>query len=237
MRVLLARPQGNAERTARRLAVRGHEAVIAPVLRIERTDEPPPSEKFAALILTSANAVPALASIASHLKDTPIFAVGERTGSAAAEAGFSDVRLADGDAASLAALTARTLPPDAKLLHVAGRERKPEPQESLVKAGFTVTTWAAYHALAAERLPRVACTSLHEGRLDAALHYSGRSASVLLGLAEAAGLMAPFLSLAHVCLSADAAAPLRAAGAQRFTVAERFDEDALLEALDRCAGS
>jgi uroporphyrinogen-III synthase len=237
MRVLLARPQAAAERTARRLAARGHEAVIAPVLRIVRTDAPPPSETFAAVILTSANAVPALASIAARSNDRPVFAVGERTGSAAAEAGFSDVRIADGDAASLAALIARTLPPDAKLLHVAGRERKPEPQKSLVKAGFTVTTWAAYHALAAERLPRVACTSLYEGRLDGALHYSRRSASVLLGLAEAVGLMAPFLALAHVCLSADAAAPLRGAGAPRFTIAERSDEDALLEALDRCAAN
>jgi uroporphyrinogen-III synthase len=214
--------------------VRGHEAVIAPILRIVRTDEPPPSDAFAAVILTSTNAVPALASIAP---DWPIFAVGERTGSAAAEAGLGDVRIADGDAASLAALIARTLPPDAKLLHVAGRERKPEPQESLNKAGFTVTTWAAYDALAAERLPRIACTSLHEGRLDAALHYSRRSAGVLLGLIKAAGLMAPFLSLAHVCLSADAAAPLRGAGARHFTVAERSDEDALLDALDHCAAN
>jgi uroporphyrinogen-III synthase len=236
MRVLVARPEADAERTARRLAERGHEAIIAPVLRIERTDEPPPSKGFAAVVLTSANAVPALATIATGAEHWPIFAVGERTGSAAAEAGFESVHVAGGDATSLAHLIARTLPPRAKLLHIVGRDHKSEPERSLAKAGFPVSTWVAYEAVAAERLPPVLCAALRGGGLDAALHYSRRSAAVLLDLATAAGLETPLLTLTHVCLSADAAAPLRSAGAQRLHIAECPDEGVLLTTLDRYAG-
>jgi uroporphyrinogen-III synthase len=236
MRVLVMRPETDAERTARRLAAHGHEAVIAPVLRIERTDEPPPSDAFAAVILTSANAVPALAAIAVRVKGLPIFAVGERTGSQAAEAGFADVRMADGDAASLAALIGRCLPPAARLLHVAGRERKAEPEASLAAAGFSVTTWVAYEAVTAECLPALAQIALGEGGLDTALHYSRRSAAVALALAARAGLIAPFLALTHLCLSTDTAAPLHEAGAEHVRVAERPDEDALLAKLDGCVG-
>jgi uroporphyrinogen-III synthase len=210
--------------------------VIAPVLRIERTDEPPPSNPFAAVILTSANAVPALATIAGRLDGLPIFAVGERTGSQAAEAGFADVRMADGDAASLAALIGASLPPRARLLHVAGRERKAEPEASLAAVGFSVSTWVAYEAIAAERLPMIAQSAFREAGLDAALHYSRRSAALALDLAADAALMAPFLALTHLCLSADTAAPLHEAGAEQVGVAERPDEDALLTALNGCAG-
>ncbi len=234
MRVLVTRPQPVAERTAQRLAARGHEAVLAPVLRIEATHEGPPSGDFAAIILTSANGVPALAPIAERMRAVPVFAVGERTGSAAAEAGFADVRTADGEAVSLAALITKSLPAAARLLRVAARERKPEPEASLTKAGFAIATWTAYEAVAAERLPAIAENAFRENRLGAVLHYSRRSAGVLLSLAGVAGVRAPFLALAQVCLSADTAAPLREAGAERVTIADRPSEDALLVALDGC---
>lgn len=233
MRVLVVRPQADAERSARRLAARGHEAVVAPVLRIDGTGEAPPPGTFQAVLLTSANAVPALASIAGRVRDAPIFAVGERTASAAAEAGFEKVWAADGDAASLCALIAQSVPPQTRLLHIVGRDRKPEPGASLAEAGFAVSVWTAYAAVAADRLPSTAEGALREGRLDAAIHYSRRSAGVLLDLAGAAGVREPLLALAHACLSADAAAPLRDAGAGHVSIADRPDEDALLAALDR----
>ena len=232
MRVLVTRPQADAERTARELAARGHEAVLAPVLRIAPTDQPPPGGPFDAIILTSANAVPALASLGAGAEGLPIFAVGERT-AVAAEGWGGEVRAADGDAVSLAGLVARTAPPYARLLHIAGLNRKPEPEATLSERGFAVVTWAAYEAIAAERLPDAGLHALGEGRL-AALHYSRRSAGIVLDLVKKAGLTARFLHIPHVCLSADTAAPLQAAGARVLTAA-RPDETSLLAALDECA--
>jgi uroporphyrinogen-III synthase len=233
MRVLVLRPQADADRTGRKLAARGHEPVVAPVLAIRQTGEPAPPGPFDAAILTSAHAVPALAAV-DWGRDVPVFAVGARTAAAATAAGFKDVRAAGGDAASLSALVDKSVPAGARLLHAAGRERKPEPDTSLTKAGFTVSTWIAYEAVAAERLPAAAENALREGRLDAALHFSRRSAGIALDLAGAAGVATPFLLMTHVCLSDDAAAPLRG-GAARLTIAERPDEEALFASLDRCA--
>jgi uroporphyrinogen-III synthase len=235
MRVLVTRPQEDAERTAQALAARGHEPVIAPVLRIEATGATP-SGSFDAAILTSANAVRALASLGGQTKTLLIFAVGERTASVAAEAGCRNVRTASGDAVSLAGLVARTALPGSRLLLIAGRDRKPEPEAALSAAGFKIAIWVAYEAVAAERLPEAAHLALQDGRLDAALHYSSRSASVLLGLISDAELSTRFCSLAHVCLSTDTAVPLRAAGARLVTVAAHPNEAALLAALEERAG-
>jgi uroporphyrinogen-III synthase len=233
MRVLVTRPQADAERTARELAARGHEAVLAPVLRIAPTDQEPPSGAFDAILLTSANAVPTLASLGAPVEDLPIFTVGERT--AAAAAGYRDVHTAEGDAASLAGLVARTAAPGARLLHIAGLNRKPDLEAALSARGFAVVTWVAYDAVAAERLPNAGLHALHDGQLDAALHYSRRSAGIVLDLVRSAGLTARLLDIPHVCLSADTAVPLQAAGA-RFVTAARPDETSLLAALDECVG-
>ena len=231
MRVLVTRPQVDGERTAAELAAGGHEAVLAPVLRIEATGEPPPPGRFDALVLTSGNAAPRLAALDPHIRSLPIFAVGARTAAAATEAGCRDVRAAGGDAASLGRLVAQTAPRGTILL-VAGRDRKPEPEASLSAAGFVVATWIAYEAIAADRFAESGLRALRDRRLDAALHYSRRSAEIALRLLDRVRLAAPFLGLAHVCLSADAASPLRAAGARTVTVAAGPEEASLLAALD-----
>jgi uroporphyrinogen-III synthase len=234
MRILVTRPREQGEATAARLAALGHEALAAPLLTIARTDETPPAGPFDALIVTSANAVPALAGFDKTL---PVFAVGERTAALVRAAGFANAGAAAGDGASLAALAASSLPPGARLLHAAGRDRKPEPRASLVRAGFAVETFAAYEAVAATELPESLSRALREGALDGALHYSRRTVEIAIGLASAAGFMESFLSLRHLCLSADVASPLREEGAARLIVAGEPDEASLLAALALCDSS
>jgi uroporphyrinogen-III synthase len=234
MRVLITRPQVDAERTARQLALRGHTAVVAPVMAVETTEEPPPAGPFEGIVMTSANSVPALASLTLDT-GMPVFVVGERTGSAIAEAGFRHIHVADGDARSLAGLVTGTVPRHAKLLLIAGHERKPEPEAALTRAGFNLALWTAYRAVAAESFPENGQHALKERRVDAALHYSRRSSRLTLGLADRAGLGAEFLALTHACLSADTAEPLQNAGARFVTIAARPDENALLIALDEAA--
>jgi uroporphyrinogen-III synthase len=130
MRILVTRPREQGEATAARLAALGHEALVAPLLTIMPTSGSPPAGPCDALIVTSANAVPALAGFE---KARPVFAVGERTAAAVREAGFMNTRVAQGDGASLATVVANALAPGARLLHVAGRDRKPEPQASLTR--------------------------------------------------------------------------------------------------------
>lgn len=235
MRVLVTRPQADAERTARELAARGHEPVLAPILKIAPTNEPPPSGAFDAVVLTSANAAPRVAALEAMVGTVPLFAVGARTAFAARRTGWRDVRTAEGDATSLAHLITGMASPGQKLLLVAGRDRKAEPEAALAAAGFVMVTWTAYEAVAADRFPEAGLRALRDGGLDAALHYSRRSADIALDLVARDGLTSRFCVLAHVCLSDDVASPLHTSGAETVIVPSRPDEASLLAALDRDA--
>ncbi|WP_298953260.1 uroporphyrinogen-III synthase [uncultured Methylobacterium sp.] len=231
LRVWVARPLPAGARSAARLAALGHVPLLAPVLAVAPGDAPPPPGPFDGLLLTSANAAGPLAA-ASLAGAAPVYCVGARTAAAARAAGLGPVlREAGGDAAALAALVASDLSPGARLLHAAGRERKPEPAATLAAAGYRVAAWTAYAARPLPVLPEAVGDALRDGCLDAALHYSRRSAEVALGLAAAAGHGAALARLVHACLSADVAAPLVAAGVPSHVVAARPEEDALLDAL------
>jgi uroporphyrinogen-III synthase len=230
MRVLLTRPREQAEATARRLAALGHEPLVAPLLTIVPVAGDPPREPFHALVVTSANAVSALDRVVAKL---PVFAVGERTAARIRKAGFGEVT-AEADAGRLATRIAGAIPRGARLLHVAGRDRKPEPQASLAAAGFSVRTWVAYKADAIERIPEILAQALRNGTIDAALHYSRRTVEMALALTRAGGMEGELLGLPHVCLSEDVATPLRAAGAGRLTIAVEPDETSLFAALALC---
>lgn len=231
MRVLVTRPEADARRTAEALAARGHEAFVAPLMAVEPTQARAPDELGDGIVLTSANGVPALARIRDRIAGRPIFAVGPRTAAAAEEAGLAGVRTADGDADALSRLIQGTLRPGSALLHVAGRERKAEPETSLRHAGYRILVWEAYQAVAATRLPDGLRAALANGRIEAALHFSRRSAAILIDLARAARLLDPLRGLLHGCLSDDVAAALSGLGAPRRIVARRPDEASLLDTL------
>ncbi|MDP4024361.1 uroporphyrinogen-III synthase [Methylobacterium sp. NEAU 140] len=230
MRVWVARPEPGAGRTGAALAGLGHAPLVAPVLAVRPTGALPPEGPFDGLVLTSANAVPAVAGIARGL---PVFAVGARTAAAAARAGLRPVIEGPGDGTGLAARIRETMPPGARLLHAAGAERKPEPAASLARAGFAVIAFVAYRAEPLPALPAAAGAALAAGALDAALHYSRRSAATALDLAEAAGHGGAFRALRHYCLSGDVARALEAAAVPVHFVAARPHETDLLGGLVR----
>jgi uroporphyrinogen-III synthase len=230
MRVLVFRPQPDAERSAEALRGRGQRPVVAPLFTVVPSAQPMPAGPFDALVLTSANAVPALAEAPPAWRSLPAFCVGSRTASAAREAGFT-AHSAKGNRADLLALIREALPPARKLLLVAGHDRHEDLPERLRAAGHEVAIWTAYEAKAVEALPEPAAEALRSGQVDAALHYSPRSAQVFLGLADQAGLAEQARALPQLALSAEIAAPLIAAGADTVLVAEHPEEAALFAAL------
>ncbi len=134
------------------------------------------------------------------------------------------------DVAALAERLAQTLPKAARLVYLAGRDRKPTLEVALAEAGFATQPVELYAAEARE------AWSAGEARgvasCAAALHYSRRTATLALALAARAGISERFRAIVHVCLSAEVAGPLAADGAGRVAVAEAPDEARLLAALD-----
>lgn len=232
MRILLLRPLADAQRSARAVAARGNEPVVAPLFEIVPSAETAPAGPFSAVVLTSGNAVPALSGAPAEWRDLPVFTVGARTATKARDAGFGDARSADGDRNDLIDLIGRNLPPPAKLLLIVGKDRHEDVPQRLREAGYEVVLWEAYAAQAVAILPKEAAIALSAGGADAVLHYSRRGAETFVALTRAVHLTDEALALTHVALSADVAAPLIAAGADTVLVAEFPEEAGMLAALD-----
>ncbi|KAB1081382.1 uroporphyrinogen-III synthase [Methylobacterium soli] len=231
MRIWVARPEPGAGRTGERLRALGHQPLVAPVLMVRPTGAALPAEAPDAILLTSANAVAALRGAAGRLRGRPVFAVGARTAALAQAAGLGPVTDAGGDAADLVRVVRARLAPGRRLLHVAGAERKAEPAASLRAAGYDLAIVVAYAAEPVAALPGPVADALRAGGLDAALHYSRRSAAVAAERADAAGLGGAFGALKHYCLSADVAVALEAAGIAAHFVPARPREEDLLAGL------
>lgn len=235
VRLLVTRPEPEGEETAARLRARGHEVLVAPLLRIElATDADIGAGPWSGIVMTSRNAVRAIARHprCAELRSLPVFAVGRRTAAAAGAAGFSEVLSADGDAADLVRLIlAHRAAIGGPLLYLAGADRAADLSGALRAGGVKVDTVVIYRAVAADELPEPARTALAAGTLTGILHLSRRSAESYLACARRAGLLDRALSPTHYCLSAQVAEPLIAAGARKVVVSPRPDEAALLELI------
>jgi uroporphyrinogen-III synthase len=231
MRVAVTRPRPDGERTAAALRARGHDVLLAPLLGIEPVAADL-SGAWGAVAMTSANAAGSVGA-APHLLHLPVFAVGRHTAEAARAAGFRDVTAAEGDSRDLAGLIAREgAGARAPLLYLVGADRAFESERELRERGIAVNTVVVYRAT---MLPYTAALTetLAKGTLAAVLHFSARSAQSYLAGAMAAGIAAErALAPQHLCLSAQVAAPLQAAGAAHLRVAARPEEAALLDLVE-----
>ena len=231
MRLLVTRPQPDAERTAGKLRARGHVVVIVSLLRIEPVEQaqidPAP---FTALLVTSVNAATAVSRHArvAELLALPVFAVGDRSAEAMRAVGFADVASAQGDVSDLAALVGARCKLGSSLLYLAGADRSGDLARTLAGRGFMVKTAVVYRAVATGALPPAIRAAIGE-RVAGVLHFSRRTSQVYVDIARAGHLPGnPIKGPIHFCMSAQVAEPLIAAGAADTRVALEATEAALL---------
>jgi uroporphyrinogen-III synthase len=229
MRLVLTRPQDDSERSAAALRARGHEVLIAPLMRIEMitADLRPP---WGAVIVTSANAAAAVATHPARdaLIKLPVYAVGKRSADAARSAGFSNVASAGGDLRDLVRIISERGPDNqAPLLYLAGEDRAGDLIGDLAVHGIAAELAVVYRAVTAPFPPEL-IAALKAKTVDGVLHFSKRSADNYLDGAKKAGIAMQALGVRHFCLSAPIAVPLVEAGADNVIVAKRSDEAALL---------
>ncbi len=220
LRVAITRAAPEAAKTADRVRAMGAEAVLAPLLTIVACGYDTNTEGAQAILFTSSNGVRAFPDTRGARHRT-VLAVGEVTAEAAREAGFTDVRAADGDVRSLAALAKAALDPaKGKLIHIAGDHVAGDLGGELRAAGFSVERRLAYASVAAPRLPETLL-----GPLDIVLFHSARAAETFtaLGAPNAAALIAG-------CLSPAIAQAAGATTWKRIITAPKPGEDDLLAA-------
>jgi uroporphyrinogen-III synthase len=228
MRILVTRPLEDGREIAVRLAERGHQPLLAPLLTPRFHDGPEPDfADVQAVLATSANGIRALSRRTAR-RDLSIFAVGPQTAAEARKAGFTDVRSADGDAGALAEATKHWASPEAILLHVCAEDAPGTLAENLSARGFTVRRCALYAIEPATSLPAEAKAALQEGALDAVMFFSPRTARIFAALAD--GL--PVQDLAAFCISPVTAQALSPLTFARVAVAVRPNQDAILALVE-----
>ncbi|MCA3555745.1 uroporphyrinogen-III synthase [Aestuariivirga sp.] len=207
MRIAVTRPGEDAAPLAARLEALGHDVVMTPLLTIApRRGVLIPALPWQAVAVTSANGIRALP--AGHgLDKFRVLTVGPQSLAAAGAAGL-DAQAHGGDADGLAAYIRGHLDPRAgPILYLSGAETAGGLEGQLAAAGFACTRVVLYDARPAETLGAAEQT-LRDGRIDAVLLYSPRSARIWRGLVERAGLARQAARARHLCLSRNVAAAL-----------------------------
>lgn len=230
MRILVTRPEPDAQATRERLAALQIEAEIAPLMTRQTLGANlPRPDGFAAMALTSTNALRALQDLGALApwRDIPVFAVGDRTAHEARQLGFAQVTAADGTLDSLATSIALARL-DGPVLYPAGRHLSGDLAGALAPHGLMVITVPVYEMVAETSLADPARTGLAAGRYGAVLVYSRRTAEIFCALTDNLIDTAARRKLPVICLSENVAQPLLQAHFSRVLLADHPSEEAML---------
>jgi uroporphyrinogen-III synthase len=230
MRMLITRPEPDAEATRERLAALDIAAEIAPVMtRQTLQTNLPLTAGFTGIALTSINALRALDDMGAldKLRSVPTFAVGDRTAHEARQHGFDTVSAADGTLESLATLIALARPAG-PVFYPAGKHLSGDLAHALAPRGIMVVTTPVYEMVAETVLPDSIRTDLAAGRFGAVLCYSRRTAEIFCALV--ADVIAPEArrQLPIICLSENVAQPLLEHRFSRVLLADHPSEEAMM---------
>ena len=227
VRMLVTRPEPDASETARRLSALDIEAVVDPLLIAQTLPTTLPDARgFAALAVTSANALRALhdrGELPRFLK-LPLYAVGDRTADLAKSMGFAEVVSARGNLSDLVALLAKA-GIDGPVLYPAARQQAGDLAKALAPHGIMVITTPVYAMTAAPRFSDSTRTHLDAGTLHAGLFYSRRTAETFAALAQG---LSDKAKLGMLCLSEAVAEPLIAAHFVRVALPDHPSEEAMM---------
>ena len=202
--------------------------IISPILKIALTGELPDLTAIQALVFTSVNGVQAYTE-----KHGPTglkaICVGARTAKAARDAGLQAISAEGGASDVVALVQAQLLPDGGAILHVRGKHAAGQIAMDLQGAGYLAEEAVLYQQITQE-LTEQARTALSRGEIDVLPLYSPRTAEVLM----VEFLQNPDWSRAGitvVCISENAAKPVRVAGFGRIEVAAAPNGTAMLSAI------
>lgn len=235
LRLIITRPQPDADQTAFKLRELGHTTLVSPSLEFLPLDIGlPDAGKLTGIVVTSVNALRAIKSrglLEPYLSLTA-YVVGDATAETAQRFGFKKVISASGNATDLAMLVAGVTPRQ-RFFYASGRDKAVDVAPMLRSGGHMVVSCPVYEMNPIEDLSTEVILALESGTVDAALFYSLRSAeSFAAGVAKATGLA---WDLPCLCLSERIAAGLRAKGFTNCLAAESPSERSLFALVETFA--
>jgi uroporphyrinogen-III synthase len=205
--VLITRPEPAAHQTAEIVGRMGFTPVMAPMLVVSAHLLPRPRRPLQAILVTSANALPALDAFD---RGTMLLTVGDATADRARRAGFTGVHSAGRDAEALVDLAISLCDPGRGPLFLAsGAGQGLALARALEQAGFDLHRRVAYGARAVRALPTAAIDALDGTTLRHALFFSSATARAFVAcVLTRAGQLGGIEALAISTSTAAALAPL-----------------------------
>ncbi len=230
--VLVTRPQPGATRTCERLLCSGFLPLVLPLTKIVPLQAVKPKVRFAAIAVTSASALrEASAQTLEPLLKLPCFVVGEATAAAARARGFETVTTGGGDGASLAQTVIEELPTGGHILYLTGQVRAPDFEQALRKSGVHYRCMLTYDTISVSYTTDFLADFFAQKRIDCCPLYSRWGAEEFLRLASRPEIAHHFDNAAIFCLSSRIAEVLAGRDRNVIHIANRPDEDALLELM------
>jgi uroporphyrinogen-III synthase len=227
MKIIITRPEEDAQPLGDKLKALGHSSVLIPLLKIvARKGIEIPRRNYQAICLTSANGVRVLDDI-SALRNISVIAVGPQSLQSAIEKGFTNAIAEGGDVVGLAACIVQNFDKNSgPLLYISGSETSGDLEGKLKAAGFDVDRVITYDAVPASLQGRASDVT----SADAVVLYSPRSARLWFNEITTFNLLDAAKRLKHICLSANVAAALPQSWHK--SIANSPTESALLALLD-----
>lgn len=203
----------SANLSAARWERAGFEALIAPLLSVQKVEFNEPIPRNRALIFTSANGV-RYSELTGD--DRTVYAIGESTEKAARQAGFVNVTTSGGNWKTLLKVIDKR---DKKITHISGRHVRGRIVEALNAQGFSASRRIVYETIPVSDCPE------EVSDCDAIALYSPRATETLIRVAPKLAIQADVY-----CLSEAVAAPLKEGAAywSRMHVATEPTEGALI---------
>ncbi|MEM9733145.1 MAG: uroporphyrinogen-III synthase [Pseudomonadota bacterium] len=185
--VWVTRPDGQSEATVQRVKEMGWEALVAPLLKVEHLPATAlEGAHYDAIVLTSANGVPALqvwAQAKPDLHALPVITTGKSTAQAAEAAGFENVFPIEGPAPKAFSAVPSHLGNDAfSVLYPCAQKTAHDAAKLAQENGLTCTAIPVYATQPVTALPDKVRAAWMAGKLDAVLLYSPRTAGTLAKL-------------------------------------------------------
>ncbi|XSG81686.1 MAG: uroporphyrinogen-III synthase [Methyloligella sp. ZOD6] len=228
MRLLVTRPEPDAEALAALLRKRGHEPILSPLLRIEYLRPPLDLYRAQALVATSRNGLRALERLSQRdaALRLPLLAVGSGTASLAREMGFEEILEGPGTGEGLAKLIAEKIDPaGGPLIHLAGETLAFDLKLALERFGFDVEAPVLYRSVPARALSAEASEALAHRTLDGVILMSPRTAQIFARLNRNNALA--LASLYCFCLSPAVATNVEGFGLKLRVAAKPSQEELL----------
>ncbi|MFS8183116.1 uroporphyrinogen-III synthase [Pseudovibrio denitrificans] len=231
MKILVTRPQPQADKTAQKLVAMGHEVIVEPMLSFQPlTVNGDVAGDAKAIAVTSAKAVEALVfnGLVDKLQHLPLYSVGEATAKAAEASGFQKIICADGDVDSLGRLIAERNQ-DGPVFYPAAVDRSGDLAGQLEQQGIACRMVEVYQMAAATGFSGKTRDLIEAGTLDCALFYSPRTIQIFLSISNLEKTTVFLNSMKALCVSKRVAEQASSFG-EVFT-AKTPSEDGLFELL------